>query len=152
MTESLSGTKISPWLRFGARFIDGLVLLIPLLIVTVPISGGFQVGSGNNGGKQFVATLLGTLVAYAYFVVMESNQGSTVGKRAVGLSVHSPAGKPTLKQAARRNAWMLLAIIPGGLGGFVEFVFAIAIGVSIGNSPTGQGFHDRFAGLQVERG
>jgi uncharacterized RDD family membrane protein YckC len=151
MTALPTSEKISPWLRFGARFIDGLVLLIPVLILTLPIAGGFQIGSGNRGGKAFLAGLLGTLLSYAYFVVMESNQGSTVGKRALGIEVHSAEGKPTLEQAARRNAWMLLAVIPGGLGGLLEFGIAIAIGISIGSSPTGQGFHDRFAGVELER-
>jgi uncharacterized RDD family membrane protein YckC len=148
MTDLPTDTKVSPWLRFAARFIDGLVLLIPTLILTVPIAGGFAIGSGNGGGKGLIAGLLGTLLQFGYFVFMESNQGSTIGKRALGIEVHSPEGMPTLEQAARRNAWMLLAIIPF-LGGLAELGFAIAIGVSIGSSPIGQGFHDRFAGLEV---
>ncbi|MEY2467495.1 MAG: hypothetical protein QOF21_193 [Actinomycetota bacterium] len=150
MEPSESVRKLGPWPRFGARLLDGLVLFIPILVITVPISGGFRVGTGNTG-KQFIATALGVLLAYAYFVLMESSRGSTIGKRALGIEVKAESGNPTTAQSARRNAWMLISIIPGSVGGLLAFAIAIAIAVSISSDPAGRGLHDRFAQVELTR-
>ena len=144
-------TTPSPLVRLGARFIDNLILLIPTAILTFLIFRRAPLGPGNWGIRGLIAGLFDALLAYGYFVVMESSQGSTIGKRVLGLGVHSAEGNPTLEQAARRNSWMLLAILPRPLGNVAELAIAVAIGFSIDKSPTGQGFHDRFAGLEVER-
>jgi uncharacterized RDD family membrane protein YckC len=144
-------SKAGPWPRFGARFVDGLVLVIPILVVTVPIAGGFQIGTTNNGAEQFVASALGVALSYGYFVIMEATRGSTVGKAAFSIEVRAASGRPTVEQTARRNSWMLLSIIPGTLGGLLGVVVAIALGVSISRDPAGRGFHDRFAGVVLDR-
>ncbi|MEY2425161.1 MAG: hypothetical protein QOI61_733 [Actinomycetota bacterium] len=149
--ESLpSERKPGPWPRLGARIIDGFVLLIPVLLVTVPISGEFRIGTGNDG-KQVLATAIGVLLSYAYFVLMESSRGSTVGKSALGLHVTAGDSPPTIAQSARRNGWMLVSIIPGSFGGLLEFALAIAIAVSINSDPAGRGFHDRYAEVALTR-
>lgn len=51
----------------------------------------------------------------------------------------------------KRNAFVLLSVIPGTIGGLVSFVVAITLAVSIGRGPDGRGVHDRWAGLRVER-
>ena len=144
-------SKAGAWPRLGARFVDGLVLLIPILVVTVPIAGGFQVGGSNTGLDQFVASSLGVVLSYGYFVVMETTRGATVGKAAFSIEVKAAGGKPTLAQSARRNAWMLLSIIPTTIGGLLNLGVAIALGVSINRDPAGRGFHDRFADLVLDR-
>lgn len=145
-----TGDKVGPWRRFLARVVDGFVLLIPILVLTVPISGGFAVGQvpdGTSVAKQFVGTLVGTALAYAYFVLMESKTGSTVGKKALGFEVRGAGGgNPTVEEAVKRHAWMFLSIIPGILGGLVSLAVFIAIAVSISADPRGRGHHDRFAG------
>lgn len=151
MDSMPSPEKVGPWPRFGARFVDGLLLFIPVMIVTVPFAGGFAIGTDNAGGKQFVGTTLGVLLSYAYFVFMESSRGSTVGKRMFSIEVEADAGKPTVAQSAQRNAWMLLSIIPGGLGGLISFGIAIAIAISIHQDPEGRGFHDRFGQAHLTR-
>ena len=141
--------KAGPWIRLGARIIDGLVLIIPTLILTVPIGGGYAIGTGNNTAKSFLAGVLGTLLAYAYYVFMESTRGATIGKRACGLQVETAQEGLTTETAAKRNAFMLLALVPTGLGGLVNLAVAIGIAVTINNDAMGQGFHDRWAGLRV---
>jgi uncharacterized RDD family membrane protein YckC len=143
--------------RLLARIIDGLVLLIPILVVTVPIGGGLVIGSGNDTLRSFVATSLGVAVAYAYFVVMEAEQGATVGKAALGIEVRafaelpSQRDDPSAAMAARRNLWMLLGIIPGGIGGLVLLAAAVVLGGSIWRSSSGRGVHDRWSGAILER-
>jgi hypothetical protein len=44
-------------------------------------------------------------VLYAYFVLLDSYAGTTVGKRILGLRVIGPSGeRPSIKQAAIREA------------------------------------------------
>jgi uncharacterized RDD family membrane protein YckC len=137
--------------RVGARVLDALVLLIPVVLVTSIIGGGFNIGTENSTGREFVATLVGLLVTFAYFVLCEHRAGATLGKSALGLTVTGPEGRPTLVQAMKRNAFVLLSVIPGTIGGLVSFVVAITLAVSIGRGPDGRGVHDRWAGLRVER-
>lgn len=140
------------WLRLVARIIDGIVLVIPTLILVAPLGGGFYIGGGNNTGKRFVASVLGTALSYGYFVLLEGGSwGATLGKRALGLHVDNAQEVRTYDSCARRNLWMLAGILPTGLGGLINLGLAIAIGVTASNDRLGQGFHDRFAGLRVTR-
>jgi hypothetical protein len=47
--------------------------------------------------------------------------------------------------SARRNAWMLLSMVPL-LGGLAQLVVVIVIGVTINSDPFKRGWHDNFAG------
>ena len=137
---------MGPWPRLGARIIDGLVLLIPSFIVSAIVGGSATPGATETDAGAVVATLLTTLIGFAYYVWLESTRGQTVGKMALGFRVVGPDGhNPTTEQAARRNAWTLLSLIPI-LGGIAQFVIAVIIGVTINNDPFKRGWHDNFAG------
>jgi uncharacterized RDD family membrane protein YckC len=137
--------------RFAARLLDGLILLIPVVIVTAIVGGGFNIGTQNDTGREALATLVGLLITFGYFVLCESEAGGTLGKSALGLEVTGPDGHPTVVQAMKRNAFILLSAIPGTIGGLLSLAVAITIAVTISRSPIGQGLHDRWAGLRVER-
>ena len=98
----------------------------------------------------FVSTLIFGLVTgllgIAYFTFMESTRGQTIGKQLLGLrTVGAAGGNPTQAEAIKRNAFMLLNLVPW-IGGLLMFVAYIVIGVTINSSPTNQGKHDEFAG------
>ncbi len=136
--------------RFGARLLDGLILFIPVMVVTAPVAGGFQIGSGNQSGAQMVATALGVLLSYIYFVGCEAIRGATFGKSACRITVTGRVGGlPSVAQAAKRNAFMLASIIPGTIGGFATLAICIAVAITISRDPNGLGFHDRFAGTGI---
>ena len=60
------------WERFGAAFIDGIILLIPNLLLTYMMPG--------LGGS-----LISLIIGWLYSAVMESGEGqATFGKRAPG--------------------------------------------------------------------
>lgn len=131
--------------RFGARIIDGLLVGI--------VAGVFAMAFGASDNIMVTGLFSGVLM-FAYFVAMEVTQGRTVGKMALGLSVHGPGGapKPDVKQSAIRNAFTLLTVIPY-LGGLLAFIAYIVIAVTINSSPTKQGKHDELAGgTQVVKG
>jgi uncharacterized RDD family membrane protein YckC len=94
-----------------------------------------------------VTGLFSGLVMFGYFVALEVSQGATLGKKILGLSVRGAGGaaKPDAKQAAIRNSFTLLPIIPF-VGGLLAIVAYIVIAVTINGSPTKQGKHDELAG------
>lgn len=82
--------------RFGARVLDALVLLIPVVLVTSIIGGGFNIGTENSTGREFVATLVGLLVTFAYFVLCEHRAGPRWASR--------PSASPSpVRRAGRRS-------------------------------------------------
>ena len=132
-------------LRFVARLIDGIIVNIVAFGIAIAI------GSLNN---YWVTGLFSGLLMFVYFLAFESTQGWTPGKKLLGLSVHGPGGaaKPDLQQAAIRNVWTLLNIVPF-IGGLLTLIAVIVIAVTINSSPTKQGKHDELAGgTQVVKG
>lgn len=120
--------------RFGARFIDGLIVGIPAAIVF---------GALGLLGNVLGAALI-TIAQVAYFTVMESGSGKTIGKSLLKIRVLGPdGGNPTQQQAFQRNAWLLLGIIPI-IGGFATVGIAIWIAVVISSNPMGP--HDGWGG------
>jgi uncharacterized RDD family membrane protein YckC len=125
-------------LRFIARFIDGIIVNIVAFAIALAI------GSVTN---YWVTGLFSGLLMFLYFLAFESTQGWTPGKKLLGLSVRGPGGapKPDVQQAAIRNVWTLLNIIPF-IGGLLTLVAVIVIAVTLNSSPTKQGKHDELAG------
>jgi uncharacterized RDD family membrane protein YckC len=139
--------------RILARLIDSVLLWAVIFIIIVPLMIAMSIlGSmgGAFGGSFSIGSLIFGIIMAAiivgYFAVMESQRGQTVGKMALGLKTVGPDGKnPTLEEAAKRSAWYALGIVPI-IGGLLELAAAIYIMVTINQSPTKQGWHDKFAG------
>jgi uncharacterized RDD family membrane protein YckC len=131
--------------RFGARFIDGIIVAVVAFALAAVIDAVTSL---------WVTGLFTGLLTFVYFVAFETTQGWTPGKKVLGLSVHGPAGaaKPTAQQSAIRNSWTLLNIVPF-VGGLLTLIAFIVIAVTINSSPTKQGKHDELAGgTQVIKG
>lgn len=146
-------TKAGAWRRFGARVVDGLVLVIPVVLVTAVIGGGLGVRANQHHlFRLFLGRIAGTALTYAYFVWMESQRGRTLGKDVFGMHVEGDAGeRPTQEQAMRRNWFIWIGAVPLAFMSFVNLGVTIAIGVTIANDPEGRGFHDKWAGSVVRR-
>ena len=139
--------------RFLARLIDGTLIgtVATVVVVTILFGAIFDTATGLPfvGGSNldgFFASVLSTALAIAYFAYLESTLGQTVGKMIMKIEVRDPAGgHPSLEAALKRNVWMALSIIPF-VGGLAQLVAAIAIGVTINNSRSSAGWHDKLAG------
>ncbi|MFC4376720.1 RDD family protein [Nocardia halotolerans] len=134
-------------IRIGARVIDNLIIGIPLSIVLTLI-----LGAGNTG--QLIAGALISLAVYGYFVAMEVTQGTTLGKKILGLRVVAPGGAPNLtpEQSLKRNLFTVVSVVPC-IGQLVGLGLTIYIMVTISQDPNKQGWHDKFAGgTQVVKG
>ncbi|MCU1484306.1 MAG: hypothetical protein JWN67_1052 [Actinomycetia bacterium] len=128
--------------RFLARLLDGLVLLLPLVVLSLTLGrAGF---------------LLWLLLTAAYEITLVARDGQTVGKRALGIRVVSAetGAVPTVGQAVRR--WLVL----GGVDRLLSFLLLprlvsvawdIVILVLVLRPPLHRGPHDLFAGTIVTR-
>ncbi|WP_280419332.1 RDD family protein [Nocardia carnea] len=145
--DPFSGTTVTPGglgKRAAARFVDWIVAALVGAIL-------FWLLNKSAHVPGWVSILPGAGFGFLYFLGFEVSTGSTPGKKLLGLHVNGAGGgrKPSVKESAFRNAYMLLNLIPC-IGGVLWFVAALAIAVTVSSSATKQGWHDRFAdGTQV---
>ncbi|MFC9664524.1 RDD family protein [Nocardia sp. NPDC127606] len=140
MTNAVGLTPAGIGRRAGARFIDWIIAGFIGAVL-------FWILERVTDLPSWIAILPGAGFGFLYFVVFEVVTGSTPGKKLLGLHVNGADGaaKPDLVESAKRNAYMLLNLIPW-LGGLLWFIAAIGIAVTVSSSPSKQGWHDKFAG------
>ena len=135
--------------RFVARLIDFALVG----------AGTWFLLSGVLGLGAFLSAFFAGCLTLAYFTLLESYTGRTLGKAAFRLRVLGAKGRrPTLEEALLRNCWvapLLLAGIP--LLGLVclagVVATAVVIGVQINSDPMyAIAWHDRFARTRVLQG
>lgn len=123
-------------LRAVAIIIDMLILLVAGYVIAVFTGGTTASGFNLTGGPAF----LWFLVVFAYYIVMEVQQGGTIGKLMIGLRVVKEDGGPLDWQASLiRN---VLRIVDGL---FFYLVGAILVWTSDRNQRLG----DRLANTVV---
>ena len=145
--------------RFLARLIDHVLLGVVFGILWGVFSAIFLTGFTHSTGEWFLfylfLSVISVAVNLAYFALMESSRGQTVGKMLLKLRTYGPDGvsNPTMEQALRRNGYVainLISVIPfigtliAGLGTLAAVIY-IAITLN-SDVPDHQGWHDRFAG------
>jgi uncharacterized RDD family membrane protein YckC len=137
----------TPAFRLGARFVDWLILVIPLSLI-VDVVGGAEATYSVRG---ILAHAVAVALAYSYDVALEGSRGATIGKAAFGIEVEAGDGAhPSYWQAAKRNLWQLVNVVP--VAGQIVYLAAVgALGLSISKDPRHQGLHDRFAEVTVAR-
>jgi uncharacterized RDD family membrane protein YckC len=101
-----TGERAGFWIRFGASFVDGIIVGVPGAILEVALKGA---GYG-------IAIIL-TIAYYTYF---EGLSGQTLGKRATGIRVVDIAtGEPIgYTRAFLRYVGRIVSTIPIFLGYF----------------------------------
>jgi uncharacterized RDD family membrane protein YckC len=149
------------WRRLIAFLIDGLILALPVFLISLPLFEHLsRLGSWGR--------LLGFLIAFPCFVVLNSNMGNgqTVGKRVMHLQVID-ANENTLslgKSVVRYvviaipyflnglllpTSWTSTQIVSYLLGLIVFGVGGLALYLVLSNRRTRQGLHDLAVGSYV---
>ncbi|MDD1728416.1 MAG: RDD family protein [Methanospirillum sp.] len=125
------------WIRFAAYILDGIVLLIPTLII-VFIALSITLTSTQLMGNLF-SLVAGLIISWLYFALQESSKyQATLGKRGAGVMVVNAEGERiTLGQATIR--WIIKAIPILNLISYI--ILAI--------DEKKQGLHDKAAGTFV---
>jgi uncharacterized RDD family membrane protein YckC len=120
--------------RFGALFLDGLIINLPLsaiILGTFFALGAFRLNDPANPVNPVLfftmegVLILGTMVAWIlYEGLMLSRDGQTIGKKALRIKVVSAEGGPLSKgqafgRAAMRKVFELLSCI-----GLIDYLMA----------------------------
>lgn len=84
------------WIRFGAKFIDMLIITVVSLIIGFMLGLTIGIGGVESDGGSLVATLviqiINILIPAAYTTYMVGRYGATLGKMACGIKVVRPDG------------------------------------------------------------
>ena len=148
--------------RAGARLIDGVLLAVVTSVLAMVLGLDRTSPFGFSGYiSTAISSLLNAAIFLAYWVVLETRTGRTLGKRCLGIVVTTADGGPVdVGQAVVRNIWVVCGIasvvpvIGSPLGGLASLVAAVTIAVGIhGDHVDRRGWHDRLAGgTRVVRG
>lgn len=125
------------WIRLGAILLDGLIIGLPLTILSVIITG-------NGVSDQYLSDILTFL--YALLIPVFWN-GYTVGKRICGIRIAKIADgePPGLGTMLLRN--VVAGVVYGVTFGIATIVSAIMVGVREDK----RSLHDLIAGTEVIR-
>lgn len=139
--------------RLGARLLDAWVVALVLILTLGPVIETLVLGSGVDpatSDRTVYANLATTTLTVGglvlYHTLLESRTGQTLGKRLLRLRVTgADGGRPSVREAFRRNAFYLLIFLP--LLGRWFLLGAVAHAARTArNDPDLQGWHDIFAG------
>jgi len=137
------------WIRVAAKIVDGLILMIPNLILQFLIIGsamGLGAASGNAGtmagamiGSFVLLYTLSIGLQLAYYVFFVGKYGATPGKMACGLRiVMADGGKITYGRATGRF--------------FAEWLSSMILGIGylmVAFDDEKRALHDRIVGTRV---
>lgn len=115
---------------------------------------------------QLIAVLLVVGLSAGYFIYMWSRMGgATVGMRAMKISVRDATSGQTIGQSQAINRWLVIGLpfalysiyylpiaLIGLLAGIALLVYEIYLLMTTAQSPTRQGWHDKFAKTVVAKG
>lgn len=165
--------------RIGALIIDYIILFVvgiigsiilyailgnPTKVVTVADPNAFlgiRVDTETNYLSALVFAAFNIVISAGYFIYTWTAMRGTVGMKVLGMQVgnQTDGATITMDQAIRR--WLALGgifslvqalnTLPllGLLIGLLSLVWVIVLLVTTAQSPTKQGFHDKFAGTMV---
>jgi len=126
-------------------------------VATFDLVHGFQ----YNYFAAIINAVIGAAISAGYFIYMWTAMRGTVGMKVLGMQIGSEKDGSTLSmdQAIRRwlafGGWISIAQalnplpLLGILIGLVAFGYVIYLLYTTAQSPTKQGFHDRFVGSMV---
>jgi len=144
------------WIRFGARFIDGLILGVPLLLlaaVMIPALFKVQGDTSNPTIPTAIAAFSLTLfliyfvVVICYEVVLLKYRGATLGKMACGLQVVRSDGS-SLGWGVSIGRFLMWNVVTSGIP-YLNFVLLLISGIMAGTDAQKRALHDRVCDTRV---
>jgi len=143
------------WIRFGARFIDGIVLGLPLLVLFYLLLPNVS-RSPREVPNPFLAAfatinvtylLVSLLISGCYEVMLLKHSGATLGKMAFGLKVVRADGGELGWGVclARYFMWNVLSrSVP-----ILNFVIMLTSSIMVGTDAEKRALHDRVCDTRV---
>jgi uncharacterized RDD family membrane protein YckC len=143
------------WIRFGARFIDGIVLGVPLFFIAamlIPNLIRTQVNRPNPAVAGIAAFGLTFFIFYflaliCYEVLFLKYRGATPGKMACGLKVVRADGS-SLGWGTSIGRFMMWNIVTSGIP-YLNLVLMLISGIIAGTDSEKRALHDRVCDTRV---
>jgi uncharacterized RDD family membrane protein YckC len=136
-------------IRFGARFVDGLVFMVPfaifafLLLPNIVRTAAASRVPGFNGTFLLVALVFGLF----YEVLMLRYWGATLGKMACGLKVVRSDGS-SLDWGVSFGRYFMYNVVICAVP-FVNWILLITTAIMAGTDEQKRGLHDRVCDTRV---
>lgn len=146
------------WIRFGARFVDGLIFTIPILIMFalfMPnlIRAGRQTNPAAAPNPVFAAVGFLTLFVVffiaggCYEVLMLRYRSATLGKMACGLKVIRSDGR-TLSWGTCFGRYFMWNVVTSGIP-YLNTVLMLVSSIMLGTDDQKRALHDRVCDTRV---
>jgi uncharacterized RDD family membrane protein YckC len=136
-------------IRFGARFIDGLVFMVPFAIVAFLLLPGMLRTAANKAPTIFNGTFVLVALVFGVFyeVLMLRYWGATLGKMACGLKVVRSDGS-NLGWGVSFGRYFMYNVVISAVP-FVNWILLITTAVMAGTDEQKRGLHDRVCDTRV---
>ena len=136
-------------IRFGARFVDGLVFLVPFFVFAFVFVPGFlaTAAGGRSGMFNLVFLLPAIIFALFYEVLMLRYWGATLGKMACGIKVVRADGSGLGWGISFARYFMyniVISAIP-----FINWILLLTTAIMAGTDEQKRGLHDRVCDTRV---
>ena len=148
------------WIRFGARFIDGLVFTIPAAVLFAVVLLPNLIRAGNqarNAGTAPNAVFTGFgfitffivffLAGGCYEILMLKYRSATLGKMACGLKVIRPDGR-SLSWGVCIGRFFMWNVVTSGIP-YLNSIFLLATAIIVGVDDEKRALHDRVCDTRV---
>jgi len=146
------------WIRFGARFIDGLVQGVPAVIIAAVLIPNFiRAGQSRNPAAPFngaapffliTFALLALLVAACYEVLMLKYRSATLGKMACGLKVIRSDGRSSLSWGVCFGRFLMWNVVTSGIP-YLNSALVLVSVIMCGVDDEKRALHDRVCDTRV---
>ena len=145
------------WIRVAARFIDGLVLIVPLLVVAALLIPNLirtvrPLGSTPAPNPAFAGVFLSIfvfifLVGMFYEVLLLRYHGATLGKMACGVKVVRSDGR-SLRWGVSFGRFFMWNVVTSGIP-YLNFILMLISGIMAGVDSEKRALHDRVCDTRV---
>jgi uncharacterized RDD family membrane protein YckC len=142
------------WIRFCARFIDGLIFMVPVVIFFVVMMPSVIRAKGQPPAMNpmfvagfFTFFVLTFLAGAAYEIVMLKYRSGTLGKMACGLKVVRSDGS-SLGWGVCVGRFFMWNVVTAGIP-YINSIFMLATGIMIAVDNEKRALHDRVCDTRV---
>ena len=145
------------------RLIAAIIDLIVLIVIGAILNIAF---GGDTEEVDTTASFIWAIIVFAYFFLLTTTLGASLGKMALGMRVVDESGNKPAASAIFKREFVIralgafAAVILGAaigesgeaIGGFIGFVVFIVIAIMVLFDERRQGLHDKIGGTFVVKG
>jgi uncharacterized RDD family membrane protein YckC len=144
------------WIRFGARFVDGLIFMVPIILIAflmIPnlVRAKSQVVNPPTqalAGFSIITFFLVTLIAGGcYEILMLKYHSGTLGKMACGLKVIRPDGRG-LSWGVCFGRFFMWNVVTSGIP-YINSIIMLVSSIMLATDDEKRALHDRVCDTRV---